>query len=103
MSRIKLQSEYDDLDKYDDYGDIFYYKKNTKIFHNPYGAAFIRKNEYMSYYIDNKYHRLDGPAIIYSNGEEFYYINDELLTKEQFERHPERLKFLGKEYLICLK
>jgi len=103
MSSIKLQSEYKDLDKYkDNDGNIVYYKKGTKAVHNPYDPAVIYNNKYIAYVIKNKYHRLDGPAIIYSSGEEVYYINGEYLTKEEFEIHPERLKFLGKEYLICL-
>ena len=99
----KIKSEYPDLDKYEYInGDIFYYKKDTHISHNPYGAAIIYKNGYMSYFIEGKRHRLDGPAIIYSDGYVEYYINGYFLTKEEFEIHPERLKFLGKEYLICL-
>ena len=101
---LKLQSEYDDLDKYENEDeDICYYKKYTDKLHNPYGPAFIRNNGYKEYYINGKLHRLDGPAIIWSNGEEEYYINDEYLTKEEFEIHPERLKYFNKEYLICLK
>ena len=102
MHFIKLQSEYDDLDKYKFYdGHIMYYKKGTSIFHNPYGPAIISKN-CTQHWIENKIHRLDGPAIIYCDGEEKYYINSEYLTEEQFEVHPERLKFLGKEYLLCI-
>ena len=104
MPKIKLDSEYDDLDKYQfDDGSIMYYKKNTRVRHNPYGPAYISINGYKSYRINDVYHRLDGPAIIYSSGKEEYYINYEHLSKEQFEVHPDRLKFLGKEYLICLK
>ena len=62
MSWIKLQSEYDDLDKYDFYGDTYYYKKNTDILHNPYGPAILFKDGDKEYIIENKYHRLDGPA-----------------------------------------
>ena len=102
MPEIKLNSEYDDLDKYEYDGDIHYCKKDTKISHNPYGPAVIFFDGTKIYCIQNKTHRLDGPAIIYSSGEEVYYINGEYLTKEEFEIHPERLKFLGKEYLICL-
>ena len=102
MPLLKLQSEYNDLDKYDNYGDIYYYKKDSYISHNPYGFAYITKNGYKAYLIENKIHRLDGPAVIYPNGEEEYYINNEYLTLEEFEKHPERLKYLGKEYLICL-
>ena len=104
MSFIKLQSEYKDLDKHQYInGDIMYYKKETNIYHNPYGPAIIYKNGTKIYIIENKWHRLDGPAIIYSDGEERYYINSEWLTKEEFEIHPERLKFLGKGHLVCLR
>ena len=100
---FKINSEYNDLDKYkNDFGDIWYYKKNTNIIHNPYGPAHIHKL-YKAYYIENEYHRLDGPAIIFSYGQERYYINGKILSKEEFDVHPKRLKFLGKEYLICLK
>ena len=102
MSKIKLESEYDDLDKYDNYGNIIYYKKNTNIWHNPYGPANISKNGYKVYYINDKRHRLDGPARIWPNGDEEYWINNSYLTKEEFEIHPERLKYLNKEHLICL-
>ena len=81
MSWIKLQSEYDDLDKYQfDDGNIIYCKKGSYIKHNPYGPAFISKY-----------------------GNKIYWINDGWLLKEEFEVHSERLKILGKEYLICLK
>jgi len=98
-----IVSEYEDLDKYQyNDGDIVYYKKNTNIIHNPYGPAVVSEDGDKEYWINDKRHRLDGLAIIYSNGEEEYYINDKKLSKEEFEMHPERLKFLGKEYLICL-
>ena len=78
-------------------------KKNTDMLHNPYGPAIICKDGRKFYIIEGEYHRLDGPAIIWLNGKEEYCINNKLLSKEEFEYHPERLKFLGKEYLICLK
>ena len=103
MPNIKLDSEYDDLDKYNcSNGDIIYFKKETDIVHNPYGAAIIYKNGTKIYIIENKWHRLDGPALIRSNGVDGYYINDKQLTEEEFELHPERLKFIGKEHLACL-
>ena len=102
MSDIKLESEYSDLDKFSRYGDIYYYKKNENIRHNPYGPAFICRDGSKIYIINSKYHRLDGPAVIYLNGKEVYYINDKQLSKEEFEVHPERLKFIGKEHLACL-
>ena len=104
MPWIKLQSEYEDLDKYDNgYRDIYYFKKCTNMYHNPYGPAYIGRDGYKEYWVDDKYHRLDGPAVIYSDGKELYFINNKRLSKEEFEVHPERLKYLGKEHLICLK
>ena len=101
---LKVKSEYKDLDKYNySDGDIYYYKKDTYIQHNPYGPAFLKKDGYKEYWIENIIHRLDGPARIWPDGYEEYYINDKFLTEEEFEVHPERLKFLGKEYLILLK
>ena len=103
MPGIKLQSEYNDLDKYQyNDGSILYYKKDTKIWHNPYGPAFIWEDGSKFYYIDDKNHRLDGPAVILKDGREEYWINYEFLSKEEFEKHPERLKFLCKEHLVCL-
>ena len=101
MPKIKLQSEYPDLDKYkNNFGNIIYCKKDTNIYHNPYGPAFISINGYKEYIIDNKIHRLDGPAKIWPDGYTEYWINNKCLTKEKFDI--ERLKFLGKEYLACL-
>ena len=103
MPKIKLKSEYKDLDKYKYYdGDIFYFKKNTSVLHNPHGPAVISKSGHKTYFINGERHRLDGPAIIFAYGDIEYCINGKLLTKEEFEKHPERLKFLGKEHLICI-
>ena len=100
---FKVESEYSDLDKYkNNFGHIFYCKKDTKVVHNPYGPAVINRVGYKEYAIDGKLHRLDGPAVIFANDEEEYWINHEQLSKEEFEVHPERLKFLGKEHLTCL-
>ena len=77
-------------------------KKNTDIIHNPYGPAIIGIYGEVEYWIESKLHRLDGPAIICYDGQEQYWINDKELSKEEFEKHTERLKFLGKEHLICL-
>ena len=103
MSKIKIKSEYHDLDKYDcNIGSKYYCKKGTNIIHNSYGPAVIWKDGTKFYYINNKLHRLDGPARVWVDNYEEYWINNELLTKEKFDVHPERLKYLGKENLICL-
>ena len=101
MSKVKVQSEYPDLDKYQySNGIIYYFKKDTSIVHNPYGSAIIHSDGRKYYFIENKCHRLEGPAVIYEDGEEQYWINGKYLNKEEFEVHPERLKFLDKEHLV---
>ena len=98
-----LESEYDDLDKYINfYGTIYYCKKDTKISHNPYGPAIIWKDGSKFYYIEDRLHRLDGPAVTFVGGNHEYWINGERFGKEEFEYHPERLKLLNKKHLICL-
>ena len=96
MTIKKIQSEYPDLDKYikeydgyeyeNDDGDIFYCKKDTDIAHNPYGPAYIGSDGYKSYMINNLCHRLDGPGVIWENGDEHYYINGKAIgnSKQQF-------------------
>jgi len=85
MPSIKLKSEYPDLRKYEDeFENIWYYKNNTNIMHNPYGPAFISKHGYKEYWIENKLHRLDGPAKILNNGlYKEYYINNLFIADNQ--------------------
>ena len=91
MDKVKVQSEYPDLDKYkyedeDGNADIFYCKKNTRILHNPYDPAIIWKNGSKFYFINGKSHRLDGPPKIYTDGQGTYYINNKEIgnTKQEF-------------------
>ena len=95
MTETKLQPEYPDLDKFEyNNGDIYYYKKDTTIKHNPYGPAIIHINGTKSYYINNKRHRLDGPAIIRSDGDVEYWINYLYMgsSKEEFYNDLKNLK-----------
>ena len=42
MFRIKLKSEYNDLDKFENQFEIIiFYKKDTNLRHNQYGPAYI--------------------------------------------------------------
>ena len=38
------------------------------------------------YYVNNVLHREDGPAIESSNGTKYWYLEDELLTKKEFNK-----------------
>ena len=94
---VKLESEYDDLDKfiYNNKNTV-YYKKDTKLFHNPYGPAYIKADGSKVYYINNKIHRTDGPAIMFSNGVNGYFINDEEVSEKDFYTNKQVLESIGK-------
>ena len=38
------------------------------------------------WYLNGKRHREDGPAIEYSNGDKFWFLNDEIYREEEFNR-----------------
>jgi len=55
---------------------------------------------YEAYYLNDKRHRIDGPAYIsyYENGSisyEAYYLNDKKLTKEEFLASKEHQNYLA--------
>lgn len=44
------------------------------------------ENGNIIYYKDDKRHREDGPAVLFSNGNGWHYLNDISYTKEEFEQ-----------------
>ena len=44
-------------------------------FHNEDGPAVIYSDGYEAWYINGKPHREDGPAIIYANGDKIWFID----------------------------
>ena len=38
---------------------------------------------YVAWYLNGQYHREDGPAVEYANGDKEWYLNDEKLTEEE--------------------
>ena len=44
-------------------------------------------------------HRLDGPAIEYTDGDISYYINSQTLTEAEWNAHPLRKNYIIKENL----
>ena len=101
MAVKKIQSEYPNLDKYNIGGNIYYYKKNTDILHNPYGPAIIYKDGYKAYWIEGKVHRLDGPAVIFADGDIEYWINGNIQgnSKQKFYNNIKNLdsKYINKQ------
>jgi len=65
----------------------FYYKdKKMTILHRLDGPAMVTDHDGTEevWYKDGKLHREDGPAIIYGNGQEYYYLNDCYYTHSEF-------------------
>jgi|ERR1700691_100836 len=83
METIKLNYWYDLPDNYTgivDYdGDIHYYLNGK--FHRKDGPAIIYSNGTIKYFLNGKSHREDGPAVIWDDGEK-YFINDKDITDE---------------------
>lgn len=44
----------------------------------------VNENGTIRYYKDGKLHREDGPAVIWTNGDKWYYLNGKQMTKEQY-------------------
>jgi hypothetical protein len=77
-----MQEQYIRINKY---GDKFYYKdKAMKILHRLDGPAVEWSNGDKIWFVNGKRHRLDGPAIEYSTGSKAWYVDGEYLTEEEF-------------------
>jgi len=61
--------------------------------------TFIKHDGTQEWWEDSKLHREDGPAVIYPDGDEAYYIGDMSLKKVEWEKHPSVLKFRAKKKL----
>jgi hypothetical protein len=68
-----------------EYGNKYYYKdKQMTIFHREDGPAVEYADGDKFWYINGKRHREDGPAMEYTDGAKFWYINGKGLTKKEF-------------------
>jgi hypothetical protein len=65
--------------KYDinQYGDIFWYD-DARRFHRENGPAIIWSNGDIEYYQHGEFHREDGPAVMFDNGDNWYYQHGKL-------------------------
>jgi len=69
----------------DEYGTKRYYKdREMTVYHRTDGPAVEWSNGDKEWYVDGERHRLDGPAIECSNGDKGWWIDNKRLTKEQF-------------------
>jgi len=77
------QEQYIYIDKY---GSKRYYKDlKMTILHRLDGPAIEYSNGRKSWYVDGQLHRLDGPAIEYTNGHKAWCVDGKRLTEEAFD------------------
>ena len=51
--------------------------------HSSFTGCLIDKDRHKAWYKNGKFHRENGPAIEYSNGNKYWYLNGTLLTEQQ--------------------
>lgn len=66
----------------EDDGTISWYMNGR--LHREDGPAIERADGNKYWYINDKQHREDGPAVEYRSGNKYWFINDEELSEEEF-------------------
>jgi hypothetical protein len=70
-----------------EFGSKFYYKdRKMTIFHREDGPAAEWSNGNKFWYLNGKLHREDGPAIEWSNGDKVWFLNNTIYTEEEFKK-----------------
>ena len=79
----------------DNDGSKYWYLNDKR--HRTDGPAIESKNGYKGWYINGKCHRTDGPAIEYKDGTKVWYLNDYELSEEQYLKRTrnKKLELLG--------
>ena len=72
---------------------------NAGEWHREDGPAIEWENGDKSWIVNGKSHRLDGPAREWGYDNNYYYINGQQLTKDEWESHPLRKDYVIKENL----
>ena len=66
-------------------GDVLYTTtKNGSDYHRLDGPAVEWSDGSKQWWINNKLHRLDGPAVEWLDGRKAWYVNDKVYSKEEF-------------------
>ena len=73
-----------------DDGDECYFDENG-YWHRPNNKpAYISSSGYTEYWVHGKLHRTDGPAFIYPDGREYFFLDHIRYTKEDYWKEIER-------------
>lgn len=65
-------------------GSVFFSELSELTHNRVRGPCRIYADGSIMYGINSEYHRTDGPAIIRSDGQKFYWINHRMLSAEEF-------------------
>ena len=79
----------------DQYGTKFWCLNDK--FHRVYGPAIEYSNGTKFWFLNGEYHRVDGPAIEFANGNKWWYLNGEPLkckTQKEFKQYMKMKSFL---------
>jgi hypothetical protein len=68
-------------------GSILNYRDYDKELHRIDGPAIEWSNGYKAWLIDDKRHRIDGPAIEWADGHKSWFVDNKLLAEEEFNSH----------------
>jgi hypothetical protein len=58
---------------------------NNKL-HREDGPAIESANGHKEWYVNDKLHREDGPAIVYADGNKEWFLNDKQVSQKEFKR-----------------
>ena len=72
------------------------------VLHRADGPAVINAHSTQWWYNDHR-HREDGPALVYSNGDYTWWLNDRVLTLEQYIKYNPSLKTDAERTMFYLK
>jgi hypothetical protein len=68
------------------HGCTSWYKEDTNILHREDGPAVEYSDGRKYWYLNGEKHREDGPAIVYSYGHKYWYLNDINYTEQEFNK-----------------
>ncbi len=96
-----MRTQYIKIDKN---GDKWYYSdKEMNIFHREDGPAVEWMNGDKSWWINDERHRENGPAIEWADGRKWWYLNGFEYSEEKFNKKMNRAKTIninGREFTI---
>ena len=62
-------------ERINEYGEHRWLIKGTLVAHREDGPAIIKPGKYQAWCLHDKYHRIDGPAIMYNDGRKFWWVD----------------------------